>query len=202
MTDLNRHHYYIFHKPYGVICQFSPSEGKATLAAYGPFRRGIYPVGRLDHDSEGLLLLTDDGALQHALLEPKFRHPRTYLAQVEGIPDAAALERLRAGVVIEQKKTLPAEVELPDREPDLQPRSVPIRIRISIPTAWIQLTIYEGRNRQVRKMTAAVGHPTLRLVRSQFCGLTIEGLGQGEYRELTRTEVMKLQRESSNRGGE
>ena len=184
--------YYIFNKPFGVLCQFSSAEGKQTIADFGPFPRDVYPAGRLDHDSEGLILLTNDGALQHALMEPKFRHPRTYLAQVERVPDEAALEKLRSGVLIEKKQTLPAEAALLANEPDLPPRPVPIRFRKTVPTAWIEMTIYEGRNRQVRKMTAAVGHPTLRLVRIRLGGLSLGGLQPGEHRELSETEVQTI----------
>jgi len=179
----------MFYKPFGVLCQFSKVDKKQTLADFGPFPKNVYPAGRLDHDSEGLLLLTDDGAVQHALLEPKFRHPRTYLAQIERVPGPEALEKLRAGIEIEKKQTLPAEVSLLEQEPQLPPRPVPIRFRKSVPTAWIELTIFEGRNRQVRKMTAATGHPTLRLVRVRIGDLSIGELKPGEHREMTETEV-------------
>jgi 23S rRNA pseudouridine2457 synthase len=184
--------YLLFHKPYGVICQFSPSGDKETLAAFGPFPPDVYPAGRLDTDSEGLLLLTNDGVLQHRILEPKFRHRRTYLSQVERLPDEAALQRLREGVVIEGKKTLPAEAELLDAEPELAPRTVPIRFRKNVPTAWIKLTLREGRNRQVRKMTAAVGHPTLRLVRVAIGPLALGDLAPGMSRPLTHEELRVL----------
>jgi 23S rRNA pseudouridine2457 synthase len=186
--------YLLLYKPYGVICQFSPSGGKVTLAAFGPFPPDVYPAGRLDTDSEGLLLLTNDGALQHVLLEPKYRHPRTYLAQVEGAPDETALARLREGVVIEGTRTLPADAELAGEEPDLPPRAVPIRFRKNIPTSWVRLTLREGRNRQVRKMTAAVGHPTLRLVRTAIGPLTLRGLAPGESRALTAAETAALRK--------
>jgi 23S rRNA pseudouridine2457 synthase len=177
-----------------VICQFSPGGGHATLAAFGPFPGDVYPVGRLDTDSEGLLLLTNDGALQHALLEPKYRHPRTYLAQVERVPGEGELARLREGVVIEGRRTLPAEAELLDAEPDLPPRDPPIRSRKSIPTAWIRLTLHEGRNRQVRKMTAAVGHPTLRLIRIGIGPLVLEGLAPGAWRAMTDAELADVRK--------
>jgi 23S rRNA pseudouridine2457 synthase len=192
--------YYLFNKPFGVYCQFSPIENQRTLADFGPFPRSVYAAGRLDHDSEGLLLLTNDGAVQHALMEPKFRHPRTYLAQVERIPSAEALEKLRAGVIIEGKCTLPAEVTLLAHDPELPPRPVPIRYRKSVPTAWIELTIYEGRNRQVRKMTAAAGHPTLRLVRIRIANLSLGELKPGEYRKLTKEEVLAIRALVVNRG--
>ena len=191
MTRLH-FHYFMFYKPFGVLCQFSRVDEKKTLADFGPFPKNVYPAGRLDHDSEGLLLLTDDGAVQHALLEPRFRHPRTYLAQVERVPGPEALEKLRSGIEIEKQQTLPAEVMLLDQEPPLPPRSVPIRFRKSVPTAWIELTIFEGRNRQVRKMTAATGHPTLRLIRIRIGDLTLGELEPGEHRVLTETEVRAI----------
>jgi 23S rRNA pseudouridine2457 synthase len=184
--------YYLFHKPYGVICQFSGGDGKVTLAAFGPFPKDVYSAGRLDTDSEGLLLLTNDGALQHLLLEPRFRHERTYLVQVERVPGEEALSRLRAGVVIEGKRTLPADVELLAEEPAFGPRPVPVRFRKSVPTAWLRLTLREGRNRQVRKMTSAVGHPALRLIRTNIGPLSIEGLAPGESRALTPGETHAL----------
>lgn len=157
--------YLAFFKPYGVLSQFTvpPDSAKETLAAFG-FPPNVYPIGRLDWDSEGLLLLSDDGALNHYLLNPAHQHPRTYWAQVENVPSQAELQKLCHGVIIEGKKTLPAQARLID-EPTLPPRPVPIRFRKNIPTAWIELVLHEGRNRQVRKMTAAVGHPTLRLLR-------------------------------------
>jgi len=184
--------YYILYKPYGVLCQFRDDENRKTLAAFGPFPNDVYPVGRLDTDSEGLIVLTNDGALQHHLIEPKYGHPRTYLVQVENIPSQRGLEQMRQGVVIERRKTLPAEVTLLADEPVLPPRSVPIRYRKHIPTAWIRLTITEGRNRQVRKMTAAVGHPTLRLIRISIGPIALSGLQPGESRELRREEVVAL----------
>ncbi len=181
-------------KPYGVICQFSDTEGKQTLADFGPFPNDVYPAGRLDSDSEGLILLTNDGDLQHSLLEPKFEHPRTYLVQVEHIPTEEGLQKLREGVIIEGIKTLPAEVELLEKEPRLPERPVPIRFRKTVPTAWLQIVLREGRNRQVRKMTAAIGHPALRLVRYAIANLTIDGLQPGEHRDVTEPELRFLQR--------
>lgn len=186
--------YYVLNKPFSVLCQFTDEGGRLTLANFGPFPKDVYPVGRLDADSEGLVLLTNDGLLQHLLLEPKFQHPRTYLAQVERIPNDHALETLRRGVLLEGKKTLPAEVELLAEEPSVPPRSTPIRFRKNVPTAWLKITLREGRNHQVRKMTAAIGHPTLRLIRTAIGPLTIGGLQVGESRELTAKEV-KLLRE-------
>lgn len=176
--------YILFHKPYGVLSQFS-GEGR-TLRDYIPVK-GIYPVGRLDSDSEGLLLLTDDGPLQHRLTDPKFEHPRTYWAQVERIPDEQALQRLRQGVTIQDYRTRPAQVRLLPQEPALPPRTPPIRFRKNVPTAWIELILTEGRNRQVRRMTAAVGHPTLRLVRVAIGDVQLGTLAPGEWREMARS---------------
>ena len=178
--------YILFNKPFGVVSQFS---GEAnTLKNFIPVK-DVYPVGRLDHDSEGLLLLTNDGDLQHRLSDPKFGHPRTYWAQVEGIPAEKALRQLAAGVVIQSYRTRPAQVRLLAEEPDLPPRVPPIRYRKSVPTTWIELILTEGRNRQVRRMTAAVGHPTLRLVRSAIGDFRLEGLEPGQWRELTLKEL-------------
>ncbi|MGD8790554.1 MAG: pseudouridine synthase [Burkholderiales bacterium] len=171
----------LFNKPYGVLSQFTDAAGRATLADYITIA-GVYAAGRLDRDSEGLLLLTDDGKLQQRLADPRFKHAKTYWVQVEGEPDAASLERLRRGIDLDGRLTAPAQVEqMP--EPDLWPRVPPIRERKSIPTSWIRLTINEGRNRQVRRMTAAVGHPTLRLVRHSVGSHTIDNLKPGEWRE-------------------
>jgi 23S rRNA pseudouridine2457 synthase len=179
-------------KPYDVLSQFTDAEGRATLKAFVPIP-GIYPVGRLDRDSEGLLLLTDDGALAHRLTDPRYEHPRTYLAQVERIPDDDALERLRRGVDLGDGPTRPAEVDRLVDPPELPERTVPIRFRKSVPTAWIRLTLREGRNRQVRRMTAAVGHPTLRLVRIAIGPVTLGHLAPGEWRELSEPERQALQ---------
>lgn len=185
-----------FWKPYGVLTKFTDPEGRPTLADYIQIP-GIYAAGRLDMDSEGLLLLTDSGALNARLTQPRYAHPRIYWAQVERIPDDSALQRLREGVVLKDGLTLPAEVELlPDTptvngEP-LPERSVPIRERKSVPTAWLQLTLTEGRNRQVRRMTAAVGHPTLRLVRWSMSAITLEGLQPGAWQELDAAAARHL----------
>lgn len=194
MTTEEQFHYILFHKPYGVLCQFSNSGKRKSLADFGPFTPDVYPAGRLDADSEGLVLLTSDGELQHQLLEPRYRHPRTYLVQVERIPREEALERLRRGVIIEGRRTLPAMVHKLDADPELPPRSTPIRFRKSVPTAWLEMTLREGRNRQVRKMTAAVGHPTLRLVRTAIGPLTLGGLQEGESRSLGDSELRGLRR--------
>lgn len=183
--------YLLFFKPYGVVSHFTDRDGGATLADYIPVP-GVYAAGRLDRDSEGLLLLTDDGWLIHRLLDPRWRHPRTYVVQVERVPTEEALEALRRGVVIRGRRTLPAEVERLEQEPNLPARSVPIRYRKQVPTAWLRLTLYEGRNRQVRRMTAAVGHPTLRLVRVAIGPLSLEGMQPGEWRFLTDEELRAL----------
>ncbi len=179
-------------KPYDFLCQFSDEHGRATLKLLVPIE-GIYPVGRLDRDSEGLLLLTDDGPLAHRLTDPRYEHPKVYLAQVERSPDNAALQALRAGVSLNNGRTRPAGVELLDLPPTLPERSVPIRFRKNVPTAWLRLTIHEGKNRQVRRMTASVGYPTLRLVRVALGPLELTGLAPGEWRELSKDEVAVLQ---------
>ena len=184
--------YTLLYKPYGVLCQFTDESGRKTLADLGRFPRTMYPVGRLDADSEGLVLLTNDGQTKHELLEPQYGHSRTYLVQIERIPTHEELDRLRAGVSVEGRTTKQAKVRLLNEEPDIPPRDVPIRFRKNVSTAWIELTLTEGRNRQVRKMTAAVGHPTLRLIRTKIGSLTLSGLGPGEHRSLTPAEVQTL----------
>jgi 23S rRNA pseudouridine2457 synthase len=185
------HRYLLLHKPYGVLCQFTDPEGRPCLKDYVDVP-GVYAAGRLDWDSEGLLLLTDDGALIKRVSHPSMKLPKTYRVQVEGIPDAGALDSLRRGVVFEGRRTLPAEARAFPEGDRLPPRSVPIRERKHIPTAWIELRITEGRNRQVRKMTAAVGHPTLRLIRQAIGPFTLDGLAPGEWRELPPAEVRSL----------
>lgn len=177
----------LFNKPYGVVSQFTALAGHPTLAAFG-LPKGLYPAGRLDHDSEGLLLLTSDGALQHLLTDPGHAHPRTYWAQVERVPGEEALAKLRAGLRLKDGPTRPCAARLLETEPDLPPRVPPVRFRKNVPTAWLELTLTEGRNRQVRRMTAHVGHPTLRLVRSRIGGLTLEGLEPGAWRALGEAE--------------
>ena len=184
--------YILFYKPYGVLSQFSDNSGRKTLKAFGPFPRDIYPVGRLDADSEGLLLLTNDGPAKHLLLEPRYGHQRTYLVQVERVPSENALARLRAGVTIEGRKTKQATVTLIDPEPSVPLREIPIRLRKSVPTAWLEIALTEGRNRQIRKMTASVGHPTLRLIRTKLGPLTLTGLNPGEHRPLSKLELHSL----------
>ncbi len=182
--------YVLFHKPYGVLCQFTSEAGKPCLKDFIRIP-GIYACGRLDADSEGLLLLTDDGPLIHRLAHPASKAPKTYLVQVEGLPTEAAVERLRAGVIIEGRKTLPAEAESTTEGDLWPPRLPPIRERKSIPTSWIRITLREGRNRQVRRMTAAVELPTLRLIRLSIGPFRLAGLKPGEYRELKPAEVRK-----------
>lgn len=190
----NTKHYYLLYKPYDVLCQFTDSLGRKTLKDFGPFPKDVYSVGRLDIDSEGLLLLTNDNEVNHRLSEPEFEHPRTYLAQVERIPSPEALAQLERGVVIQGEKTKPVQVRLLENEPHIFPRTPGIRYRKNIPTAWIELTLREGRNRQVRKMTAAVGHPTLRLVRTKIGDLMLGNLKPGEALQLTAEEGEKLRR--------
>jgi len=170
-------------KPFGVLCKFSPEAGRRTLADYVAVPN-VYPAGRLDTDSEGLLLLTDDGALQARIAEPRHKLPKTYWAQVEGAPTAAALAALRSGVDLGDLVTKPAGAQLIDEPTHLWPRDPPIRYRAKIPTAWLELTLREGKNRQVRRMTARVGYPTLRLVRAAIGHVRVEGLGLGQWREI------------------
>lgn len=179
-----------FHKPYGVLCQFTPDQpGQRTLAEFG-FPAGVYPVGRLDLDSEGLLLLSDEPGFNHRLLDPARAHPRTYLVQVEGLPTHEALGRLRrGGLVIQGHRTRPCGVVSLEVEPVVAPRDPPVRFRLAVPTAWIELTLIEGKNRQVRRMTAAVGFPTLRLIRTAIGSLRGDGLGPGVWKTLSSAEV-------------
>jgi 23S rRNA pseudouridine2457 synthase len=195
--------YLLFHKPYDILSQFTDNVGKvqqgcgsllsdrATLKDYIPVP-SVYPVGRLDRDSEGLMLLTNNGRLQHRLSDRRFRHPRTYWVQVERIPDEAALNQLRTGIVIQNYCTRPALVQLLPTDPPLPERQPPIRFRKTVPTAWLEITLTEGRNRQVRKMTAAVGYPTLRLVRVAIAHLRLDGLEPGQWRDLTPAELEPL----------
>ena len=189
--------YILFYKPYGVLCQFTDSSDnpRPTLKEYIPIPN-VYPVGRLDLDSEGLLLLTDNGQLQHRLADPKFAHLRTYHVQIERIPDETALNKLRNGVTIKNYRTRKAKVRLLPTEPNLPPRIPPIRDRKSVPTCWLEMTLTEGKNRQVRRMTAAVGFPTLRLVRVSIGNddtqIDLTGLKPGQWRKLTSQEVSML----------
>ena len=182
----------LFYKPYNVLCQFTGEPPTLRDFITVP---NVYPAGRLDRDSEGLLVLTSDGALQHRLTDPCHEHPRTYWAQVEGAPTREAIAALSSGIRISDKRgsfyTRPAAVSLLN-EPELLPRDPPVRFRKSIPTAWLELTLTEGRNRQIRRMTAAVGFPTLRLIRVATGRLTLAGLSPGQWRELTTEELGNL----------
>jgi 23S rRNA pseudouridine2457 synthase len=172
-----------FNKPFNVLCKFSPEPGRPTLADYIE-RPGVYPAGRLDTDSEGLLLLTDDGPLQARISSPRFKLPKIYWAQVEGIPTEDALATLRKGVDLGEFVTQPAGARLIDEPENLWTRDPPIRYRAKIPTSWLELTLREGKNRQVRRMTARVGFPTLRLVRASIGNVHVQGLAPGESKEI------------------
>lgn len=191
--------YILFYKPYGVLCQFTDNseQQRPTLKNYISIPQ-IYPVGRLDLDSEGLLLLTDNGQLKHRLANPQFAHPRTYYVQVERIPDEKALAQLRNGITIKNYHTRPAQVKILSPEPQLPPRIPPIRDRQTVPTCWLEMTLTEGKNRQIRRMTAAVGFPTLRLIRvamgNNFPKIDLTGLEPGQWRKLTNQEIEHLTR--------
>lgn len=176
----------LFNKPYGVLSQFTDRGTEIARATLSDFIDvpDIYPAGRLDRDSEGLLLLCDDGRLQARIADPRFKMPKTYLVQIEGEPEEGALELLRSGVSLKDGMTRPAGARRIS-SPEIWPRDPPIRVRLSIPDSWLEMTITEGRNRQVRRMTAAVGHPTLRLVRRSIGAWTVDGLAPGDWRELS-----------------
>lgn len=186
--------YILFYKPYGVLSQFTADPSQTSLAGFN-FPKNVYSIGRLDRDSEGLLLLTNDGKFKHLLIEPKYHHPRTYTVQVEKVPDEQTLNQLRTGIVIEGIRTKPAKVKILEQEPRFPPRAKPIRFRINVPTCWLEMILTEGRNRQVRKMTAAVGHPALRLVRTKILFLGLDGLLPGEWRYLSDSEEEKINQE-------
>ena len=173
----------LLNKPFGVLCQFTDRAGRPTLADFVRVR-DVYPAGRLDHDSEGLLVLTDDGAVQAKLADPRHHVEKTYWAQVEGEPTPEALERLRRGITLKDGRTRPARVRLIAEPPGLWPREPPIRRRAAIPSAWLEIGLREGRNRQVRRMTAAVGHPTLRLIRVAIGPYALGSLKPGEWRDV------------------
>ena len=187
-----------FNKPYGVLPCFTDPAGRPTLADHVAIP-GIYAAGRLDLDSEGLLLLTSDGTLAHHITDPQHRLPKVYLAQVERIPNEEALEQLRKGVVLNGKKTRPAQVRLLPDDPQLPDRPVPIRFRKNVPTAWLEITLREGLNRQVRRMTAAVGHPTLRLIRVAIGPIVLADLQPGQWRDLTSSEIEQIYSVASRR---
>jgi 23S rRNA pseudouridine2457 synthase len=177
-----------FHKPYGVISQFTPDGSPNRTLAEFKFPKGVYPIGRLDADSEGLLLLSDEAALNQRLLHPRHGHERIYWAQVENIPTPETLRKLERGVVIQGRKTLPCRAWLLEPQPEVPPRTPPIRSRKSIPTAWIGLELVEGKNRQVRRMTAAIGHPTLRLLRVRIGRFELGNLAPGDWKKLSTAE--------------
>jgi 23S rRNA pseudouridine2457 synthase len=187
----NNFDYYILYKPFGVLSQFTDKLNRKTLAGLYDFPKDVYPIGRLDMESEGLLLLSNDKELVDFLLNPSNRHEKEYYAQVEGVPAEENIQKLREGVVIEDKITLPAKVELVAK-PDFPPRKPPIRYRRNAPVSWLKITITEGRFRQIRKMTAKIGHPTLRLVRVRIKNLFLNNLKPGEVRKLTSEEVREL----------
>jgi 23S rRNA pseudouridine2457 synthase len=180
-----------FNKPYNVLPCFTDPDGRQTLADYIDLP-GVYAAGRLDLDSEGLLLLTSEGRLAHYITDPQHKLPKVYLAQVERIPNDESLEQLREGVVLNGKKTRPAEVRLLPGDPQLPERPVPIRFRKNVPTAWVKITLCEGLNRQVRRMTAAVGHPTLRLIRVAIGPIVLGDLQPGQWRDLASDEIAQI----------
>ena len=175
--------YILFHKPYGVLSQFTPEDGARSLAEFN-LPKNVYAAGRLDKDSEGLLLLTDDGPLIERLLNPKNEKQKTYWVLVERVPSEESLEKMRKGLKIEDYTTRPCEVKILDPQPEVEPRDPPVRYRKSVTDIWLEIKIVEGKNRQVRKMTAAIGHPTLRLIRKRIGHLDIGDLTLGSYREL------------------
>jgi len=187
---VKKHIYILFNKPYGVVSQFTEAGGHKSLKEFG-FPEKVRPAGRLDHDSEGLLLLTDDGVFQNRLCSPKFGHPRKYLVQVERIPEETSLNKLRKGIMLNDGPAKPCLVRI-ITEPALEPRTPPIRSRKTVPTAWAEITLTEGRNRQVRRMFAAIGYPVLRLFRREIAGLTAQNLKAGQWRLLSDKELPEI----------
>ena len=181
----------LFNKPYDVLPCFTDSEGRPTLADYIDLP-GVYAAGRLDRDSEGLMLLTSDGALAHRITDPTHKFPKVYWAQVELVPNETVLRQLRQGIMLSGARTRPAEARLLEKAPGLSDRPVPIRFRRNVPTAWLEITLHEGMNRQVRRMTAAVGYPTLRLVRVAIGPMVLGDLRPGQWRDLTPDEVTRI----------
>lgn len=193
---MSENRYFIINKPYGLLSQFSPEGDKKGLGELFPFPKDVYPVGRLDADSEGLLILTNDKQLNHQLLNPRFKHWRTYWVQVDGTVSQAARQQLESGISIKVNKTnyhtLPARARIMPHPPELEERVPPVRYRKEIPTSWIAISLQEGKNRQVRRMTAAVGFPTLRLIRVQIEGLQLSNMHIGEVRELPKETIYNL----------
>ena len=185
--------YFVLNKPYGYLSQFTDKLNRKTLSNLKNIPKNIYPIGRLDIDSEGLLLISNDKLLVDYLLNPQNSHEKEYLAQVEGIPTEEEMNKFRSGLIIENQKTLPAQIEVIN-SPNLPDRVPPIRRRMNIPVYWTKIVITEGRNRQVRKMTAAIGHPTLRLIRIRIKNITLGNLKAGEIRELNKIEIRKLKK--------
>jgi len=181
----------VFNKPYGVLPCFTDPKGRPTLADFVAVP-GVYAAGRLDQDSEGLMVLTSDGALAHYITDPRHHLPKVYLAQVERVPDDAAVKRLQQGVLLKGVSTRPAEVQVLPAAPAFPDRPVPIRFRKSVPTAWLRITLREGMNRQVRRMTAAVGHPTVRLIRMAIGPVVLGDLQPGQWRDLTSREIEQI----------
>ncbi|WP_242692299.1 pseudouridine synthase [Aridibaculum aurantiacum] len=190
------HYYFIIYKPFQVLSQFTSQEAKTTLADVFKVPKDVYPVGRLDYDSEGLLILSNDASLNQRLLHPKHKHEREYWVQVDGAFTLEALQKIQAGVTIsidgKQHRTLPCKAYIFTDAPLVPERDPPIRFRKNIPTSWIRITLHEGKNRQVRKMTAAVGFPTLRLIRHRIESITIDGMKPGDIKQYTQQEIMKL----------
>ena len=191
----NKFKYFLLNKPYGVLSQFTDKDGRKTLRDLYNFPENVYSVGRLDMDSEGLLLLTNDKSLTDFLLNPLREHEKEYYVQVEGIPEESSLEKLRQGILLDEKKTLPAKVKK-IKTPAFPVRVPPVRERINIPTCWLSISITEGRNRQVRRMTANIGHPTLRLVRVRIKNLKLDELPSGTVRKLDPKEIDILKNKS------